>query len=78
MADERSLLEEFRPFLRYDSNEGYFADSAAEMTDAESGRSLTPGRTRALTSDEGIEMAGALERFRARRREAAVEARGAP
>ena len=35
MADERSLLEEFKPLLRYDSNEGYFADSAAEMTDAE-------------------------------------------
>ena len=34
MADDRSLLEEFKPFLRYDSNEGYFADSAAEMTDA--------------------------------------------
>ena len=34
MADERSLLEKFKPFLRYDSNEAYFADSAAEMTDA--------------------------------------------
>jgi hypothetical protein len=29
-----NLLEAFKPFLKYDSNEGYFADSAAEMTDA--------------------------------------------
>ncbi len=34
MADDRSLLEKFKPFLRYDSNEGYFADSAAQMTDS--------------------------------------------
>jgi hypothetical protein len=34
VSDEQSLLEDFKPFLRYDSNEGYFADSAAEMTDA--------------------------------------------
>ncbi len=35
MADEASLLETFKPFVRYDSNEAYFADSAAEMTDAQ-------------------------------------------
>ena len=42
MSDEQSLLEDFKPFLRYDSNEGYFADSAAEMTDA-SGNLLRSG-----------------------------------
>ncbi len=34
MGDQRSLLEKFKPYLRYDSNEGYFADAAEEMTDA--------------------------------------------
>jgi hypothetical protein len=42
VTDERSLLEDFKPFLRYDSNEGYFADSASEMTDAP-GNSLRSG-----------------------------------
>jgi hypothetical protein len=34
VVDEHSRLKAFKPFLRYDSNEGYFADSAAQMTDA--------------------------------------------
>lgn len=33
MADHRDLLERFRPQLKYDSNEAFFADSAAEWTD---------------------------------------------
>jgi hypothetical protein len=31
---DRALLERYKPSLRYDRNESYFTDSAAEMTDA--------------------------------------------
>ena len=33
MADHSDLLRRFQPRLRYDSNEAFFADSAAEWTD---------------------------------------------
>jgi hypothetical protein len=32
-ADSESLLRRYQPQLRYDSNEAFFADSAAEWTD---------------------------------------------
>jgi hypothetical protein len=50
MSSDAALLEQFKPFLRYDSNEGYFADSAAEMTDA-------AGNT--LKSADGVAIAAA-------------------
>jgi hypothetical protein len=33
MADHEQLLRRFQPYLKYDSLEGFFADSAAEWTD---------------------------------------------
>ena len=54
MADATTLLERFKPLLRYDSNEAYFADSAAEMTDAE-------GNLLRSASGETIATAGAGE-----------------
>lgn len=42
--DHLALLKAHKPLLRYDSNEGYFADSAAEMTDATGNRLQTAQR----------------------------------
>jgi hypothetical protein len=39
-ADKNALLERHRPLLKYDSNECYFADSAAEWTDWKDSRLL--------------------------------------
>jgi hypothetical protein len=33
VSPDADLLERFKPFLKYDSHEPYFADSAAEWTD---------------------------------------------
>jgi hypothetical protein len=33
MADPEALLRQYQPQLRYDSNEAFFCDSAAEWTD---------------------------------------------
>ncbi len=53
MSSGLSLLEQFKPFLRYDSNEGYFADSAAEMTDAPANALLNSTRERIATPGSG-------------------------
>jgi hypothetical protein len=50
MSTAAELLERHRPFLKYDSHEVYFADSAAEWTD-------NPGN--ALLGDRGEEIAAA-------------------
>src|SRR6266480_3684853 len=55
MTDDHTRLENFKPFLRYDSNESYFADRACEMTDA-------PGNLLRSASGETIARAGPGER----------------
>jgi hypothetical protein len=50
MSTTRELLELHRPFLQYDSQESYFADSAAEWTD-------NPGNQ--LTREDGTLLAAA-------------------
>jgi hypothetical protein len=54
MSTEAELLQRHRPFLKYDSHENYFADSAAEWTD-------NPGNR--LLNADGDELAVAGDRL---------------
>jgi Vacuolar protein sorting-associated protein 62 len=52
--DKNVLLERHRPLLKYDSNEAYFADSAAEWTDWKANRLLQGDKTiAAATPSDG-------------------------
>ncbi len=53
MSTPAELLRRHRPFLKYDSHETYFADSAAEWTDNPGNRLVTgDGEELAVAGDE--------------------------
>jgi hypothetical protein len=53
MSTTEELLERHKPFLKYDSQESYFADSAAEWTD-NPGNQLARADGTVLATAEGL------------------------
>jgi Vacuolar protein sorting-associated protein 62 len=56
MATPSELLQRHRPFLKYDSHETYFADSAAEWTDNPGNRLTTGGGQTLATAGQGLSL----------------------
>jgi hypothetical protein len=50
------LLEQYKPFLKYDSHESYFADSAAEWTDNPGNRLMREDGTVLATAENGLDL----------------------
>jgi hypothetical protein len=57
MATPEELLATHRPFLKYDSQESYFADSAAEMTDNPGNRLVRTDGTVLATAGDDLSLA---------------------
>lgn len=57
MSTNSELLERFRPFLQYDSQESYFADAAAEWTDNPGNRLTRADGTVLAVAAQGLELA---------------------
>src|SRR4051812_29772234 len=57
MSTSSELLERHRPFLKYDSQESYFADSAATFTDSSGNRLTRADGTVLATADHGLGLA---------------------
>src|SRR4051794_2842581 len=57
MATASELLQRHRPFLKYDSQETYFADSAAEWTDAAGNRLVAGDGTQLAVAGHGLALA---------------------
>jgi hypothetical protein len=57
MSTTAELLERHKPFLKYDSQESYFADSAAEWTDNPGNRLTRADGTVLATADNGLDLA---------------------
>ena len=56
MSTTTELLERFRPFLQYDSQESYFADSAAEWTDNPGNQLKRADGTVLAAAGQGLEL----------------------
>jgi hypothetical protein len=57
MSTDAELLEQYKPFLKYDSHEAYFADSAAEWTDNPGNRLMRSDGTVLATAENGLGLA---------------------
>jgi Vacuolar protein sorting-associated protein 62 len=57
VSDPQQLLFDHQPYLRYDSHEAYFADSAAEMTDSPGDTLKQAGGTVLATAGAGLSLA---------------------
>jgi hypothetical protein len=57
MSTDAELLERYKPFLKYDSHEPYFADSAAEWTDNAGNRLTRSDGTVLATAENGLDLA---------------------
>jgi hypothetical protein len=56
MSTDAELLERYKPFLKYDSHEAYFADSAAEWTDNPGNRLMSSDGTVLATAGNGLDL----------------------
>ena len=56
MSTEAELLQRHRPFLKYDSHENYFADSAAEWTDNPGNRLLNADGDELAVAGDGLSL----------------------
>jgi hypothetical protein len=57
METHPELLEQYKPFLKYDSQESYFADSAAEWTDNPGNELKRADGTVLATAEHGLDLA---------------------
>lgn len=57
MSPTEELLERHKPFLKYDSQESYFADSAAEWTDNPGNQLARADGTVLATAENGLDLA---------------------
>jgi hypothetical protein len=57
MSTASELLQRHRPFLKYDSHETYFADSAAEWTDNPGNRLITADGREIAAAGDGLALA---------------------
>jgi Vacuolar protein sorting-associated protein 62 len=57
MSTPTELLQRHRPFLKYDSQETYFADSAAEWTDNPGNRLITKDGDELAVAGDGLSLA---------------------
>jgi hypothetical protein len=57
MSTTEELLEQHKPFLKYDSQESYFADSAAEWTDNAGNQLAQADGTVLATAGNGLDLA---------------------
>jgi hypothetical protein len=57
MGTSAELLGQYKPFLKYDSHESYFADSAAEWTDNPGNRLMRSDGTVLATAENGLDLA---------------------
>jgi hypothetical protein len=56
ISTDDELLERHKPFLKYDSQESYFADSAAEWTDNPGNRLMRSDGTVLATAENGLDL----------------------
>ena len=63
MSTPTELLRRHRPFLKYDSNENYFADSAAEWTDNPGNRLLNEDGDELAAAGSGLSLAFLGDRY---------------
>src|SRR4051794_34335182 len=56
MGTPEELLERFKPFLKYDSHEAYFADSPAEWTDNAGNYLMREDKTVLATAENGLDL----------------------
>ena len=57
VSTDAELLDQYKPFLKYDSNESYFADSAAEWTDNPGNQLRRADGTVLATAENGLDLA---------------------
>jgi hypothetical protein len=57
MQPTDALLERHKPLLKYDSQEAYFADSAAEWTDTQGNILLTADKRQIAAAGQGLDLA---------------------